>query len=272
MIITPLNNIVGCIIEGVSLNTFGEQELQQIHAAWMRYSIVVIKNQNLTPSEQLKFATYFGSPDIYPFLEGLEGYPEITRVLKKPTETQNFGGVWHTDTIYLEKPPMASMLYAIDVPSTCGDTLFASQYKAYDALSSTLKEQIKSYSAESRSDLEAVSATRLNRTSISNKAVSNNYSAIHPMVRTHPDTHLKSLYISPAHTCEVQGLTKSESRALLSELFWHQTKEDFQCRVKWRNGDLALWDNRCLLHLPLNDYHGVLRLLHRVTLKGDRPF
>ncbi|MDA0237798.1 MAG: TauD/TfdA family dioxygenase [Proteobacteria bacterium] len=272
MIITPLNQIVGCTIEGVSVRTASEEELQQIHSAWMRYSIVVIKNQVLTPSEQLKFATYFGSPDIYPFLEGLEGHPEITRVLKKSTETKNFGGVWHTDTIYLQKPPMASMLYAIDVPLNGGDTLFASQYKAYDALSSKTKERIQSFSAESRSDLEAVSATRLNRTPVSNKKVPVNYSAIHPMVRTHPETQLKSLYISPAHTCSVQELNSEASTALLSELFTHQTKEEFQCRVKWCNGHLALWDNRCLLHLPLNDYQGQLRLLHRITLKGDRPF
>ena len=134
MLITPLNPIVGCTIEGVSLVSVTEDELRQIYSAWLQYSVVVIKEQKLTPSDQLKFASYFGSPDIYPFLEGLDGYPEITRVLKKPSDTENFGGVWHTDTIYLEKPPMASMLYAIDVPSNGGDTLFASQYKAYETL------------------------------------------------------------------------------------------------------------------------------------------
>jgi taurine dioxygenase len=272
MLITPLNSTVGCTIEGVSLVSASEDELRQIHAAWLQHSIVVIKEQKLTPSDQLKFASYFGTPDVYPFLEGLEGYPEITRVLKKPSDTENFGGVWHTDTIYLEKPPIASMLYAIDVPSNGGDTLFASQYKAYESLPSEIKKSLASYKAESRSDLEAVSATRINQSSKASKRVSNSFSAIHPMIRTHPDTLLKSLYISPAHTCRIQGLNAEESRALLSKLFIHQTKEEHQCRVKWNNGDVALWDNRCLLHLPLNDYQGQLRSLHRITLKGERPY
>ena len=272
MLITPLNPIVGCAIEGVSLVSASEDELRQIYAAWLQYSVVVIKEQKLTPSDQLKFASYFGSPDIYPFLEGLDDYPEITRVLKKPSDTENFGGVWHTDTIYLEKPPMASMLYAIDVPSNGGDTLFASQYKAYETLTDENKKALGSYTAESRSDLEAVSATRINQSSKVNSQVSNNFSAIHPMIRTHPETLLKSLYISPAHTSSIQELDKEESRALLSELFIHQTREEYQCRVKWNNGDVALWDNRCLLHLPLNDYQGQLRSLHRITLKGDRPY
>ncbi len=271
MRITPLNEIVGCTIEGVALRSANEDQLRQIHTAWMQYSVVVIKNQKLTPSEQLRFASYFGSPDIYPFLEGLEGHPEITHVLKKPSETENFGGVWHTDTIYLEKPPMASMLYAINVPSNGGDTLFASQYHAYTTLPDKLKSLLKSYKAESRSDLEAVSATRLNRSSRLNKKASNSFSAIHPMIRTHPETLQKSLYISPAHTCSIQGLNVEDSEALLSELFRHQTQEEHQCRVKWDNGDVALWDNRCLLHLPLNDYQGELRSLHRITLKGGRP-
>ena len=133
------------------------------------------------------------------------------------------------------------------------------------------KKALGSYTAESRSDLEAVSATRINQSSKVTSKVSNNFSAIHPMIRTHPETLLKSLYISPAHTCSIQGLDNEESRALLSELFIHQTKEEHQCRVKWNNGDVALWDNRCLLHLPLNDYQGQLRSLHRITLKGERP-
>ena len=120
MIITPLNKVVGCAIEGVSLNDVSGNELEQIRDAWLKYGVVVIKDQHLTPLEQLKFAKYFGLPDVYPFLIGLDGYPEITRVLKTPSETENFGGVWHTDTIYLERPPMASMLYAIDVPAHGG--------------------------------------------------------------------------------------------------------------------------------------------------------
>ncbi|MEJ6564873.1 MAG: TauD/TfdA family dioxygenase [Burkholderiales bacterium] len=272
MIIKPLNQNVGCTIEDVSLHSASQEELQQIHAAWLQYSVVFIRNQSLTPSEQLKFASYFGEPDVYPFLVGLEGHPEVTRVLKTPKETENFGGVWHTDTIYLEVPPKASMLYAIEVPEQGGDTLFSNQHKAYDKLSNDVKDHISSLQAESRSDLEAVSATRLNRITDSGKASSVSYSASHPMVRTHPDTGLKSLYISPAHTCSVEGLSEEGSRALLTDLFAHQMKEEFQCRFSWRKGDLALWDNRCLLHLPLNDYQGQLRLLHRITLKGDRPF
>ena len=116
MLITPLNPIVGCAIEGVSLVSASEDELRQIYSAWLQYSVVVIKDQKLTPSDQLKFASYFGSPDIYPFLEGLDGYPEITRVLKNPSDTANFGGVWHTAPIYLDQPPMATLPSPIPLP------------------------------------------------------------------------------------------------------------------------------------------------------------
>jgi len=232
----------------------------------------VLRGQKLTPENQLDIAKAFGTPDIYPFLNGLEGFAEITPVLKRENEEKNFGGIWHTDTIYQPCPPMATMLYALELPPVGGDTLFANQYMAYEYLSDGLKQTLDGLRLISRSDNKDTVATRSARISESGKPV--NIEALigcHPVVRTHPETQRKSLYISPGHSYAFDGWSQAESAGLLAYLHKHQITEEFRCRHVWEVGDLALWDNRCVLHYPVNDYHGHRRLLHRITLKGDEP-
>ena len=273
MRVTALAPAVGAEIEGVNLaGNLDAGLIADIRAAWLEHQVVVIRGQDLTPAQQLAFATAIGEPDIYPFLTGLDGYPMITEVLKKEDEKVNFGGVWHSDTTYQPCPPMATLLYAKTLPPTGGDTLFASQYHAYEALSDALKAVLDGLYAVNASGKKRVASTRSERLKDSSSGVDPEaWQGIHPVVRTHPETGRKALFVNVAHTVAFDGWSEEESRGLLEYLFAHQIAPEFQCRLKWQPGDVAFWDNRCVQHYPLNDYHGHRRLLHRITLKGDAP-
>jgi taurine dioxygenase len=165
---------------------------------------------------------------------------------------------------------MATMLLAREIPPAGGDTLFASQYAAYEALSPAMQELLTPLRAVNSSALADVSKTREDRMKEAD-AEPTLYEAVHPVVRTHPETGRKALYINVAHTARFEGMTDDESRPLLQFLFQHQVKPEFTTRFRWAVGSLALWDNRCVQHNPINDYHGYKRLLHRITLQGDTP-
>ncbi len=269
----PLSNGIGVIVSGIDVaRGLNSDTITELRHLWLQHLVVFIRDQQLTPKQQMVFASQIGEPDTYPFLSGLPGYPQITEVLKKENETVNFGGVWHTDTIYQPCPPMATMLYAIEIPPIGGDTLFANQYAAFDALSDGLAGTLKSLKAVARAGNKAVAATRANRLGDQGTDVqAADLMAEHPVVRIHPETGRQSLYLSPAHSTQFSGWTEQESTALLKTLFTLQTQPEYTCRFRWQTGDIALWDNRCTLHYPINDYQGHRRLLHRITLKGDQP-
>ena len=274
MKVTPLAPAMGAEITGLDLakGDFGPGLIDDIRAAWLDHQMLVLRDQNLPPRRQLELARAIGVPDIYPFLEGLDEYPEITSVLKREDETVNFGGVWHTDTIYQDKPPMATMLQAVELPPIGGDTLFANQHLAWDRLSDGFKDALSGLRVICAAGKSKVAATRTARIAEKGKAVdADAMQASHPVVRTHPETGRKALYASPGHAIRFDGWSEEESAGLLAYLFRHQILPEFQCRLTWRVGDIAIWDNRCTLHYPMNDYHGHRRLLHRITLKGDRP-
>ena len=273
MRIKPLSPSLGSMIYDINLcDSLADDLLAELRAIWLERQIIILRGQSLTPDEYLTFAQRLGTPDIYPFLNGLEGFPEITPVLKKETETVNFGGVWHSDTTYQPCPPMATILYALELPPVGGDTLFANQVQAYEALSIGLKETLATLKIVCRPDKATAVATRADRIAEQGRdTTKNNLVGIHPVIRTHPETGKKALYINPAHSCHFEGWSIAESEGLLNYLFTHQIREEFQCRHVWQQGDVAIWDNRCTLHYPVNDYHGHRRLLHRITLKGDKP-
>ena len=274
MKVTKLAPAMGAEITGIDLGSsdFSDNLIGEIRAVWLEHGMVVLRGQNLTPPRQLRLAEAFGDPDIYPFLEGVDGIPEITAVLKREHETVNFGGVWHTDTSYQQLPPMATMLQAVELPPIGGDTLFANQEMAYETLSDGLKDTLGGLRVICAAGKAKVAATRTARIEESGKSVDiDALVASHPAVRTHPETGRRSLYVSPGHAVRFDGWTEEESAGLLSYLFRRQVAPEFQCRLSWGVGDIAIWDNRSTLHYPLNDYHGHRRLLHRITLKGDRP-
>jgi taurine dioxygenase len=273
MKVTPLAPSMGAEITDIDLAKYFETSANRIDGAimadiklaWLEHQLIVIRRQDITPEQQLRFAESLGDPDIYPFLQGLDGFPMIT-------ETVNFGGVWHSDTTYQSCPPMATVLYARQLPSIGGDTLFSNQYAAYEQLSEGLKRTIGQLRGVNIAGKKQVSETRSERVKEAGSNVNaEQMSGIHPVIRTHPETGRKSLFINPAHTVSFDGWTEQESAGLLAFLFAHQIAPEFQCRLSWQVGDIAIWDNRCTLHYPLNDYHGHRRLLHRITLKGDQP-
>src|SRR5215472_15857769 len=243
-----------------------------IRALWLEHQVVFFRDAVLSPGELLAFAGRFGEPMEYPFLKGLDGFPLVTEVRKRANETINFGGIWHSDTSYLPEPPMATMLIARIVPLYGGDTLFANCCLAYETLSPGLKRMLACLVGVNTSAHADTTRTREDRMRESAKAdVAKDYLAEHPVVRTHPETGRKSLYVSPAHTVRFREMTEEESAPLLGYLFQHMTRPEFTCRFAWNEDALALWDNRSTLHNPVNDYHGHERVMNRLTLKGDKP-
>ncbi len=271
--IMPLADAVGAEVRGVDLSRpLGPEELAWLRRAWLEAGVLVLPDQPLTGAAFLAFARQLGEVGEYPFLTGLPGQPEITEVVKLEHETVNFGGVWHSDTTYLPRPPMATLLIARETPRVGGDTLFASQVAAYEALPDDLKQRLEGLRAINSSTKAEVSRTREDR--LRDHARSEDaqaFGAAHPGVRTHPETGRRALFVNPAHTVRFEGMTEAQSAPLLAELFAHQISPAFTCRVRWAPGTLAIWDNRQVLHFPLNDYHGHRRVMHRITLAGDAP-
>ena len=266
----PIAGALGAEITGIDLSALDDAATSFIRKAFLEYLVIFFRDQRLTPQQQLAFARRLGEPMAYPQLKGLPDCPMVTPVVKLEHETVNFGGVWHSDTTYLETPPMASMLYALEVPPRGGDTLFANQYLAYETLSEGLKKSLLSLVAVNTSTKAQASRTREDRLRADGVELKV-LAAEHPVVRTHPETGRKALYVNYGHTERFKGWTEEESRPLLEMLFEHQVKPELTCRFRWEKGSLAVWDNRCAQHNPVNDYHGFRRVMHRITLKGDRP-
>ncbi|KAJ9659629.1 hypothetical protein H2198_003043 [Neophaeococcomyces mojaviensis] len=269
--INPISGALGAEIHGVDLsNPLSPDIKTTIRRALLDHQVIFFRDQNLQPTAYLTFTSHFGKPIEYPFVKGIPGHPEIINVLKRESEITNFGGIWHSDTTYLPEPPMGSVLMALEVPPYGGDTLFANQYLAYEALSPGLKETLSTLRGVSTSSKADASKTREDRIKDSGHK-SDVLEAVHPVVRTHPETGRKSLYVNVAHTARFEGWTDEESAPLLQYLFQHQVKPEFTCRFKWHAQSIAFWDNRCVLHNPINDYHGYRRSMLRITLEGDRP-
>jgi taurine dioxygenase len=271
--VRPLSRAVGAEILGINLlNPVSDAQIAEIRKIWLQHSVVFFREQPLEPGAFQAFAQRFGEIIEYPFVKGLPDFPLIVPVLKLPHEKHNFGGVWHTDTTYLQEPPMATMLIARELPPVGGDTLFASNYAAFEGLSPALQDTLRTLKGVNSSAKAAVTHSREDR--LADSATDKGRSELnseHPVVRTHPETGREALYVNPGHTVRFAGWTEEESAPLLNYLFEQQVKPEYTCRFVWRPGSIAFWDNRCALHNPINDYHGYKRLLHRITLKGDKP-
>jgi len=269
--VRPVAGALGAELRGVDIARPLEDEVvAEIRQAFLDYLVVFIRDQKLTPQAQLAFAQRFGQPMEYPQLKGLPECPLVTPVVKLEHERVNFGGVWHSDTSYLARPPMASMLYAVETPPRGGDTLFANQYLAYETLSEGLQQTLAGLVGVNSSAKADVSKTREDRLRDAGAELKVLIGE-HPVVRAHPETGRKALYLNFGHTARFRGWTEQESAPLLDYLFMHQVKPEFTCRFQWEPGSLAFWDNRCAQHYPVNDYHGFRRVMHRVTLEGDPP-
>lgn len=272
--IRPIAGAMGAEIHGVDASReLDDTTVAALRKALLDHLVVFLPNQTLTPEQQLRFARRFGEPMIYPFVKGLDGLPEVTPILKKEEDRNNFGGIWHSDTVYQDEPPMGTMLYALELPPFGGDTLFANQYLAYDSLSDGMKALLAPLKAINISGKGRVQQTRTDMMKHASAGLKGDeLESCHPVIRTHPETGRKALYVNVAHTVRFDGMTEEESTPILEYLFDHQIQPEFTCRFRWSQGAVAFWDNRAAMHYPINDYHGYRRLMHRITLTGDRPF
>ncbi len=271
--IRPIAGALGAEIGGVDLSQdLSDDTTAEIRQALLDHLVIFFRDQNITPDMYLAFAHRFGDPVEYPLVKGLEGYPGIMSVVKLEHEKINFGGLWHSDTTYLEEPPMGSILLARELPPYGGDTEFANMYMAYETLSDGMKRLLAPLRGISVSNLPKAQQTRQARVADGAKTAPETVlTATHPVIRTHPETGRKALYVNGAHTIRFDGMTDEESAPLLKYLFEHQTRPEFTCRFRWAPGSIAFWDNRVTQHNPINDYHGFRRVMHRITLAGDKP-
>lgn len=275
--VTPIAGALGAEIGGVDLaGDLSNQAFDEIHQAFLDHHAIFFRDQELTPRQQVAFGRRFGKPNIYPFVKGLEEAPEIIEILKTETDVKNFGGGWHSDTTYLDIPPIATVLYAKEMPDVGGDTMFASTVAAYEALSDGLKETLDGMKAVYSAALGAQGGRKQvfkANTGMETQDVDQaaDMAAIHPVIRTIPETGRKSLYVNQAHTTNFVGWTPEESKPLIDYLSAHSVRPEFTCRLNWRTSTLAIWDNRCAQHFAINDYNGVRRRVHRMTIEGEVP-
>jgi taurine dioxygenase len=277
MIIEPLAGALGAEVRGVDLcNLRTVRDWGEIDRAFLQYSVLAFRDQQIEPQDLMQIGEHFGPPCHYPFVTGLEGFPFIFEVVKEEQETVNFGGNWHSDTTYLEQPPLATLLYALETPARGGDTLFSSGYAAYDALSESMRALLEPLVGVNSSSLKVTGGRRKMHSTIGSMKVqemdkADRYEAEHPVVRTHPETGRKALYLSRSHTICFKDMSEEESRPLIDFLQAHQIRPEFTCRVRWSPGTLTVWDNRCTQHCAVNDYHGQRRRMRRLTVGAQTP-
>src|SRR5438045_1479540 len=257
--IRPLSGAIGAEIFGVDLaRELDADTVAAIRKVWLDHLVIFFRDQDLPPARLLALARRLGEPIESPFVQGIDGFPEITPVIKLEHERVNFGGLWHSDTSYLETPPMGTMLVAREVPPQGGDTLFANMYLAYESLSPGMRRLLDGLVAVNSSAKADTTKTREDRMRDGARSDARaEYEALHPVVRTHPETGRKALYINGGHTVRFKDMTEEESAPLLRFLFMHQTRPEFTCRFRWELGSLALGDNRCPQQHRVNEYPGV---------------
>jgi taurine dioxygenase len=275
--IKPIAGALGAEIAGVDLSRpLSDSVIGEIRRALLDNLVIFFHDQHLTPEEQLAFGRRFGDLQIHEFVEAMAGYPEILEVRKEPEETRNFAGGWHTDVSYLERPSLGSVLYAREVPEFGGDTLFANQYRAYETLSDGMKAMLDGMTAiHSARRPYGPNAARAHDYGPSSMNFVFSEGALaeieHPVVRTHGETGKKALYVNRTFTLRFKDMTEAESAPLLDYLCDHAVRPEFTCRFRRQPNSIAFWDNRCVQHNAINDYRGARRVMHRVTIEGERP-
>jgi len=271
----PTGAALGAELRGVDLSEpLDDETFAEVHRAWLEHLVIFFRDQRLTPGQQAAFARRFGELDVYPYVEPVPGHPEVIPIIKKPEGVFNFGGAWHTDTTYTERPPKGTMLYAIQVPSSGGDTMYANMYAAWEALPEDKQRELRALRGvftPSKVHGKDGYYSRADYPMDKAQALDPSYRVEHPVARTHPETGRCALYFSAPHMDGFSGMSEEAGRELLGYLFGHATQPALTFRLKWQPGTLTLWDNRCVQHYALNDYDGEQRVMHRITIKGDRP-
>ena len=267
--VKPLTPRIGAEISGVTLSEpLGNQQFQEVHDALMQHSVIFFRDQEIDVDQHKDFGRRFGVLHIHPGSPPPPGHPEILIVHADKDSKRIAGEKWHSDVSCDPEPPMGSILHLWEVPETGGDTLFASMHAAYDALSDRMKRYLEGLTATH-------SGEHVYRGRYADKGLDDTSraypTAAHPVVRTHPVTGRKSLYVNKTFTTHINDIPRAESDGILAFLHEHCAKPDYQVRFKWQPNSIAFWDNRCVQHLALWDYYPQVRSGYRVTVKGDRP-
>jgi taurine dioxygenase len=280
--VRPIAGALGAEIGCVDLSQpLDNETFAEIHRAFLENLVIFFRDQHLTPAQQMVFAKRFGELDVHPFAKGMDDHPEVLAIVKEADDTAgNFGGTWHSDVTFYEKPALGSILYAREAPAYGGDTLFANMYLAYDSLSDGLKRLLGELTAvHNASKAYGLGESRtVKRHGAGSRSMEVRAGADaedeteHPVIRTHPETGRRGLFVNHVFTQRFKGWTKEESAPLLNFLYRHAVRPEFTCRFRWETNAIAFWDNRCVQHHAINDYHGQRREVHRVTVCGDRPF
>jgi taurine dioxygenase len=282
--IRPLSATIGAEIRGIDAKEpLSDEAVRSLKDALLYYKVIFLPGQHLDPAQHLAFASAFGEPTpAHPVIPGIDGYPEVFEIdySKFQQLYASYGDIaeydglsWHTDVTFVERPPLGSILNAVVIPDAGGDTMFSDQRAAYDALSESFKAFLAPLVAvhdgkeRFRSALEAREGD--------GEWDGAPYRALepveHPVIRTHPETGQKSIFVNPGFTSHIKDIPRSESDAILQFLYAHSTKPKFTVRYHWRSGDIGFWDNRVTQHSVVGDFTGQHRVIQRVTLRGDRP-
>jgi len=267
--IHPVTPVIGAEILGIDLNkSLDEDAFQTIHQALITHQVIFFRDQDISVEDQKRLGSLFGELDIHPNDPGLEGHPEVMIIHADENSKRVAGESWHSDVSCSETPPMGSILRLYEVPETGGDTIFSSMYEAYDTLSSSMKELLGGLIAQH----DGGPYYRSVNTRIGRDDGGRGYpTAEHPVIRTHPVSGRKALYVNSMFTQSIVGLPRPESDAILGFLFSHVQDPAFQCRFKWEKNSIAFWDNRCTQHYAVWDYFPNIRSGYRVTIMGDSP-
>lgn len=283
--VTPLSRTIGSVIRGVDLSgDLDETTIAEIRNLWISRRVIFFPGQFLTPEQHKRFVGHFGEvTPAHPVIPGIDGHPEVFEIdYSRSREvyaqygdvsTRRAGLDWHTDVTFVERPPAGSVLNAVVIPPSGGDTMWIDQIAAFDALSDSLKSYLLTLTAvhDGQAAFGSQLASRKEGGEWDGEVYQSLVPVEHPVVRTHPESGEKALFVNPGFTSHIKQLRRDESDALLQFLYAHSSRPEFVVRYHWRAGDLGFWDNRSTQHAVVGDYGEQHRVIQRVTLRGDRP-
>ncbi|MBT6277641.1 MAG: taurine dioxygenase [Chromatiales bacterium] len=275
MTVHPIAGGIGAELRGIDLGTnLSDQAIADVRQALLDHGVIFFHGQDFDTSAHKRLARRFGDIFIHPFL--ISDEPEVVTIAREPGDTRIVGEEWHSDTTMMPEPPMGAILMALEVPEFGGDTLFSSQYLAYEALSEAMKRLLAGLKALHSDRMVAGPAAAARSDNRTTKARTGpewtETLTAHPVVRTHPETGRKCLFVNHSYTVGFEGMTEAESRPLLDWLMNWGHRPEFTCRFRWKQGSVAFWDNRCTKHIAVDDVHHDRRIMRRVQIAGDRPY
>lgn len=278
--VKPYAAALGAEIFGVKLAELNPDQVQEIKWAITDHSVIFFRDQHLTAKEQEAFSLHFGEFGDDPFLDGMDDHPHVLRLIKEADEKSNlvFGGTWHSDWSFQEAPPSYTILAAQDIPPYGGDTLYASLYNAFDSLSPVMQQFCESlnvvHSAQKGygTQMAGIYESMVENMKVKTGGEIATRLQTHPMVRVHPESGRKALYLTGIYSVSIEGMHFDESTELLNFMQKKLIEDPLNlCRFRWEQGSVAMWDNRCTQHLPMADYKGIRRELHRTIVAGEPP-